>query len=115
MGDSPPRVMGTGPGGEVLPGRACACMPRKPRAEFEAGLHHVYAHANNREVLFADDLDRQAYLDLLATVVKDFEWRCLGYCLMDNHLHLIIETTQPNLSDGMRMLHGCYAQRFNRR
>ena len=36
-------------------------------------------------------------------------------CLMDNHMHLLIETPQPNLSRGMRQLNGVYTQRFNRR
>ena len=38
-----------------------------------------------------------------------------GYCLMDNYLHLMIETTKPNLSRGMRQLNGVYTQAFNRR
>ena len=42
-------------------------------------------------------------------------WRCLAYCLMDNHLHLLLETPDPNLSSGMQWLHGGYAQYFNRR
>ena len=42
-------------------------------------------------------------------------WRCLTYCLMGNHIHLLIETPKPNLRDGMQRFHGDYAQRFNRR
>jgi putative transposase len=42
-------------------------------------------------------------------------WRCLAYCLMDNHLHLVLETPHGNLSRGMQRLHGGYAQAFNNR
>ena len=40
---------------------------------------------------------------------------CLSYCLMGNHVHLLIETREPNLGIGMHRLHGGYAQYFNRR
>ena len=40
---------------------------------------------------------------------------CLSYCLMGNHVHLLIETREPNLGAGMHRLHGAYAQWFNRR
>ena len=37
------------------------------------------------------------------------------FCLMGNHMHLLIETPVPNLGIGMQRLHGPYAQAFNRR
>ncbi len=37
-----------------------------------------------------------------------------GYCLMDNHYHLLVETSDSNLYKGMRRLNGVYTQRFNR-
>ena len=55
------------------------------------------------------------FLATLAWVVERFGWRCHAYCLMDNHIHLLIDTPQPNLSRGMRQLNGVYTQRFNRR
>ena len=55
------------------------------------------------------------FLATLAWVVKRVRWRCHAYCLMNNHVHLLIETPQPNLSRGMRQLNGVYTQRFNRR
>ena len=90
-------------------------MPRKPRREEAGALHHVYAHAVADRALFRDDDDRRLYLDLLASVVERFEWRVVGYCLMDNHIHLIVETPEPTLGRGMQRLHGMYAAAFNRR
>ena len=54
------------------------------------------------------------FFDVLALVVDRYDWLCHGYCLMDNHYHLIIETPQANLSKGMRQLNGLYTQRYNR-
>ena len=90
-------------------------MPRKARLEVEAGIRHVYARGNDRQAIFRSDRDHETYLDLLALSTTEREWRCLAYCLMPNHVHLLIETTQPNLGSGMRDLQGRYVQTFNRR
>jgi putative transposase len=90
-------------------------VPRRARLEVSAGIHHVFARGNDRRPIFVDDLDRRAYLDALRQVVHLYRWRCLAYCLMPNHVHLLIETPRPNLAEGMRLLHGFYAQGFNAR
>ena len=78
-------------------------------------MFHVYARGNDRRVIFADDADRRRYLDLLERVVGRTRWYCLAYCLMDNHVHLLIETPVANLGRGMQWFHGHYARRFNNR
>jgi REP element-mobilizing transposase RayT len=90
-------------------------MPRRPREEAAGAIHHVYARGNRRQPIYVDDEDRQTYLRILGLVVRTWRWRCLAYCLMGNHLHLLIETPQPNLGGGMHQLHGTYARRFNDR
>jgi putative transposase len=55
------------------------------------------------------------YLAMLGRVVVKREWRCLGYCLMPNHVHLLVECPKGNLAAGMQWLHGRYAQRHNKR
>src|SRR3954467_9700477 len=74
---------------------------RRPRNEFDAGIHHVYARGNWRQDIFRDDLDRVRYLALLERVVKARRWSCLAFCLMTNHMHLLVETPEPNLGAGM--------------
>lgn len=65
--------------------------------------------------MFLDDADRAGYLKRLGEVTRSAEWRCLAYCLMGNHVHLLLEMSKPNLSEGMQRLHGPYTQRFNAR
>jgi REP element-mobilizing transposase RayT len=79
----------------------------------EGAVHHVFARGNNRQLIFLDDLDRRRYLDGLARVIGLAGWRCLTYCLMPNHVHLLIETPRPTLGWGMQRLHGDYARAFN--
>jgi REP element-mobilizing transposase RayT len=78
-------------------------------------VHHLSARGNRQQSIYLDDHDRVAYLRLLGRVVRDHDWRCLAYCLMDNHVHLLIETPHPNLGIGVQRLHGVYARRFNDR
>ena len=90
-------------------------MARRPRAEAEDAIHHVTARGVARRPLFRDDLDRVRYLRMLGIVVGGQAWRCLSYCLMDNHVHLLLETPKPNLARGMQRLHGDYGRSFNHR
>lgn len=90
-------------------------MARPLRLEFPGAIYHVTARGNARAAIFLDDHDRELFLDLLARVVKRYEWICHAYCLMGNHHHLLIETPRPSLAAGMRQLNGVYAQRFNHR
>ena len=90
-------------------------MPRLARAEYQPGLHHVSARGNRKQPVFLDDRDRARYHAMLGRTVVRCGWLCLAYCQMGNHVHLLIETTEPNLGTGMHWLQGGYAQQFNRR
>lgn len=84
------------------------------RDEYEGQVLKSYSLAGNaRHDIVADDRDRTALLDLLVQVMNRYGWVCHASCLMDNHYHLFLETSQPNLSLGMRQLNGCYTQAFN--
>jgi putative transposase len=90
-------------------------MGRRAREEIEGGIFHVFARGNRRQAIYLDDADRRRYLAMLGGVVKQYDWRCLAYCLMENHVHLLVETPRANLGAGMQWLHGLYAQTFNER
>ena len=90
-------------------------MARKPREEVAGGIYHVYARGNDRRAVFIDDTDYRIYEAVLERVIARQGWLCLAYCLMPNHVHLLLETPKPTLSDGMRRLHGDYARTFNLR
>jgi putative transposase len=90
-------------------------VPRRPRENLEGGIYHVYARGNAGSTVFQDDADRRRYLRRLSTVVIRRRWRCLAYCLMTNHLHVLLETEAADLSSGMQQLQGGYAQAFNAR
>ncbi|HYH58806.1 MAG TPA: transposase [Thermoleophilaceae bacterium] len=90
-------------------------MPRPPRTESPGGIHHVWQRGNNKQLIFSDAHDRRMFLRLLQEVGRKYRWECLGYCLLDNHFHLILETVETTLGAGMRALDSRYAHWFNER
>ena len=90
-------------------------MARPLRIEFPGALYHVTSRGDRREPIFEDDEDRLKFMDVLAEVVKRFNWVCHVFCLMTNHYHLVVETPEGNLSKGMRQLNGMFTQASNRR
>ena len=90
-------------------------MARPLRIEFAGALYHVTSRGDRREAIFEDDEDRDRFLGVLAEVVERCNWVCHAYCLMSDHYHLVVETVEGNLSQGMRHLNGVYTQASNRR
>ena len=67
-------------------------------------------------LLFLDDVDREGYLVAARGAWSGCQrWRCLSYCLMDNHLHLLSRRRSRTSGSGMRRLHGDFARGLNRR
>jgi REP element-mobilizing transposase RayT len=75
----------------------------------------VSARGNERQAIFRHPRDYQHLQDLLAEAVALFRWRLHAYVLMSNHYHLLVETTEPNLSESLRWLQVSYTAWFNRR
>ena len=90
-------------------------MSAAPRFEFAGAIHHVTNRGTRKLPLFHDDQDRSFFLRRLRDVARQRAWRCLSYCLMGNHIHLVVETLEPTLGAGMRDLESLYARVFNAR
>lgn len=89
-------------------------MVHSPRAPRPTALHHVTARGRAGRSIYLDDADRLAFLDILGNVCRRMRWACYAYCLMDNHYHLVLETTAPSTSSGIQQLNRLWARRFNR-
>lgn len=89
-------------------------MSRPLRLELAGGLYHVTSRGDGREDIYLSDADRLAWLEVFGQACKRFNWVCHAWCQMTNHYHLLVETPEANLAQGMRQLNGVYTQRFNR-
>jgi putative transposase len=76
--------------------------------------HHVTQRGNAQQVILTDDAHRAAYLDLLRQYSELHNLSLLGYCLMSNHVHLIvIPRTAEALAQTLKLTHGRYASYWN--
>jgi REP element-mobilizing transposase RayT len=73
------------------------------------------ARGINRQRIVQEDADRYHWRGLLSEVTKRFKLRLHAYALLDNHYHLILETTEKNLSRAMQWLQVSYSMWYNRR
>jgi len=87
-------------------------MTRSLRLSFENAFYHITARGNRREKIFYSDRDKEIFLKKLKEILIKYSMICQAYCLMDNHYHLFIKTTQPNLSKGIHYLNSSYANWF---
>ena len=89
-------------------------MPRASRKQGESNVYHVMARGVGRQLIFEGDADRRAYLAILREELGSRDGCLLAWCLMDNHVHLLIQMSLNELSEMMRVVHSTYALFFNR-
>jgi REP element-mobilizing transposase RayT len=78
-------------------------------------VYHVICRGNNRQVIFHDDEDHTAYLKKLFSYCQEKDVHLLCYCLLSNHVHLLLETPQGNLSRMMQAFQTSYTVSWNHR
>jgi REP element-mobilizing transposase RayT len=88
---------------------------RKPRVWEAGGIYHLAPNGNAGREVFVDDVDRQRFLAIAAPLAAKHEVLVVGYCLMGNHLHLIVVAGPGGLSRFMQTLLSRYSRWFNRR
>lgn len=88
-------------------------MARKPRIHFPGAVYHVILRGNAGQPVFFDDRDRFRFYHFLQYVVEKFGCRVHGFCLMTNHIHLVLQTGDIPLSQIMQNLSLRYTQWIN--
>jgi len=90
-------------------------MARRPRLFASGLLYHVIVRGNQRRKTFRTAEDYQAYLKRVEGYQKKYAVRIFAYCLMPNHVHLLLETGPIPLFKFMQGLQQSYTQYFNLR
>lgn len=89
-------------------------MARKVRIEYENAYYHLINRGNYRSWIFETSGARKSFLECLTLTAEAKGWRVHAWCLMGNHYHLLIQTPDANLVEGMQWLQSTFANRFNR-
>lgn len=90
-------------------------MARQARAISNSGIYHVIIRGIGKQILFEDDSDRLKILALLRKYKLEQNIRIFTYCLMNNHVHLLLQDEDSQLPLFMKKLELSYAYYFNRK
>ena len=90
------------------------CMPRPLRPIDERLVYHVIARGNNRQDVFHKPADFQAFLDALGDLKQRKPFALYGFCLLNNHFHLLLRPTGATISRIMQSLLVSHTQRYHR-
>ena len=88
-------------------------MPRYARQHSESGYLHIITRGVNKQILFEEPKDHIHYLNLLKRFSLETDVTICAYCLMENHVHLLICDKQKNVSLFMKKLGVSYSYYFN--
>ena len=88
---------------------------RKPRDWAPGSIYHLTPNGNGGRIVFQDDVDREKFLALATEIAIRYEVAVIGYCLMGNHVHLLVIAGPGGLSRFMQVLLGRYSRWANRR
>ena len=89
-------------------------MPRIARVVIADLAHHVTQRGNGRQFILATDVEREVYMKLLRQAVEAHELLVVGYCLMTNHVHVVLIPPQAGaLAEAFQEVHGRYAAYWN--
>jgi putative transposase len=88
-------------------------MPRRARQKCESGIYHIILRGHNRQIIFEDDEDKEMFLQTLKRFKEKSDYRIYGYCLMDNHIHMLLHEQKEDISLIMRRIGASYVYWYN--
>jgi putative transposase len=90
-------------------------MARQSRYHVSGAFYHVLLRGNNGQKIFFDDIDRCRICLLIQQGIEKYDHRIHAFCLMSNHIHLLIQVGHIHLSKILHNLAFRYSQGFNKR
>ena len=88
-------------------------MPSKPRLVSNTGIHHVILRGINKQRIFEDDADYNKFLQVLHRYQDKCDFSLLAYCLMSNHIHLLIKVGKMDLGVVFQHISPCFVKWYN--
>ncbi len=88
-------------------------MPRKPRVLSSTGIYHIILRSVNQHIIFEEDSDYQKFLFSLSDCKKKYDIDVYAYCLMDNHIHLLLRLPNDMLSSFFQSLGSKFVRWYN--
>lgn len=89
-------------------------MPRQGRERAIKSPHHIMCRSIDEILMFNNDQDKEIYLALMKSSSKIYRIELLSYCLMDNHVHILVHPRGGDISKFMQAINNPYAKYYNR-
>ncbi|MDD4437114.1 MAG: transposase [Tissierellia bacterium] len=90
-------------------------MPRTSRLKSESGIYHIIMRGINRETIFFDEEDCTKFIQTLQKYKVDCGYKMYAFCLMGNHLHLLLQESNEPLETVMRRICGSFVFWYNKK
>lgn len=90
-------------------------MAKKLRRKSSTGIYHIILRGINKQVIFHDELDYRKFLEVLQDVKTISGFGIHAYCIMNNHVHILIEEKEEPLSTIMQRIGSRYVYWYNHR
>ncbi|TLS38639.1 transposase [Pseudalkalibacillus caeni] len=88
-------------------------MPRKARRKSSTGIYHVILRGINKQTIFEEDEDKRKFLETLKKYKRISQFELYSYCLMDNHVHLLIKESEETVSKALKRISSSYVYWYN--
>ncbi len=88
-------------------------MPRSARKKSSSGIYHIVLRGINKQRIFEDDEDNRYFLEKLKTYKDISGYEIYAYCLMSNHVHLLMKEGEEPLSTAFRRIGASYVYWYN--
>ncbi|WP_373665316.1 hypothetical protein SPSIL_038170 [Sporomusa silvacetica DSM 10669] len=90
-------------------------MPRQAREKSESGIYHLMLRGINKQNIFEDEEDKKRFLETLEYYRRKSGYLLYGYCLMDNHIHLLIKEKNESISELIKRISSSYVYWYNQK
>lgn len=90
-------------------------MPRQARARSEVGIYHLIIRGINKQNIFEDAKDRQKFIEKLGYYKVISGYLVYGYCLMDNHIHLLLGEGKEMIGKVIQRISSSYVRWYNQK
>lgn len=90
-------------------------MPREARKKSKTGIYHILLRGQNRQIIFQDNEDNAQFLHELRECKDKSGFRIYGYCLMGNHIHLLLHELDEEIGTIMQRIGSGYVYWYNRK
>lgn len=88
-------------------------MPRRSGQKSSSGIYHIMLRGVNKQTIFEDEEDKTRFIETLKKYKDICKYEIYSYCLMDNHIHLLLKESEESISKAIKRISSSYVYWYN--